>query len=60
MPAHLLDVTSGADESVTQQFNLLHFKTFSSLHCIVTKIDILMLKSAINSLNLVYSGEKYH
>lgn len=51
VPAHLLDVTSGADESLTQQFNLLNFKTFSSLHCVVIKIDILMLKFAVNSLH---------
>lgn len=30
--AHPLDVMSGADESVTQQFNLLNFKAFTTLY----------------------------
>lgn len=57
---HLLDVRSGSDESVTQQFNLLNFKAFSSLRCVVTKMDILMLKFAVNSLHLAHCRGKYH
>lgn len=62
MSAHLLGIASGAGgmQPRTQQLNLLNFKALFSLHCIVTKMGIFMLKLSVRYLCVAHSGEKYH